>query len=214
MVNQNVYVAYPEKFEFILVDRESTDGTVAIAEKYVDYVVSSEKGKLNARDAGIKAASGEIIVSLDADTEVPSNWLNLILKDFKDETIVAVATPRLPKDNPLLNLPYLLAIILDSAQHRMPGGNSAFLRSTYFATGGFSLDINQLNRRELQKEEEYDFPKRLMQTGKYVYEFKAPAYTSTRHLAYSPRFIRRTLQKTNLSPEEKYIVERCLGERF
>lgn len=213
LINQNVYVAYPEKFEFILVDRQSTDKTLAIAEKYVNRVVSSEKGKLNARDAGIKVASGEIIIAFDGDSVAPPNWLNLVVKKFNDDEVVAVATPRLPK-NPMFTLFYLLNIVLDSAQKRMPGGNSAFLRSAYFASGGFGLDVNQLNRRELQKEEEYNFPKRLMQFGQYVYEFKAPVYTSTRHLLYSPRIIRRVLRKTNMSPEEKYIVERYVGERF
>jgi len=60
----------PEVAEVILVDGDSTDGTVAVAQQLwpsVVVITHGRKGKGNALAAGFRAARGEIIVMLDAD---------------------------------------------------------------------------------------------------------------------------------------------------
>lgn len=66
ILTQNILYKYKDYFECIVVDNESTDRTADIARQYCQ-VISAPRGKLNARDAGIKHASGDIIVSCDAD---------------------------------------------------------------------------------------------------------------------------------------------------
>jgi glycosyltransferase involved in cell wall biosynthesis len=60
----------PEVAEVILVDGNSTDATVAVAKQLWPSVVvvnQSRKGKGNALATGFRAATGEVIVMLDAD---------------------------------------------------------------------------------------------------------------------------------------------------
>ena len=54
--------------EIIVVDNGSTDNTVDIVKKYpVKLVVETKKGPAAARNAGIKTATGEILIFLDHD---------------------------------------------------------------------------------------------------------------------------------------------------
>lgn len=60
----------PDVYEVILVDADSTDGTVEVARRHLpDVRVMSQTrtGKGNALVCGINAASGDIVVTLDAD---------------------------------------------------------------------------------------------------------------------------------------------------
>lgn len=57
-----------------------------LAQDYPNFevILVSEFGRGNARNAGIKAASGEIIAMIDADCIAPKNWLTNLTKNLKD----------------------------------------------------------------------------------------------------------------------------------
>ncbi|VVC04096.1 Dolichyl N-acetyl-alpha-D-glucosaminyl phosphate 3-beta-D-2,3-diacetamido-2,3-dideoxy-beta-D-glucuronosyltransferase [Candidatus Bilamarchaeum dharawalense] len=75
LVNQNT----SKKFEIIIGDGESSDKTVDIAKEYGCRVVTVEPGIIAlGRQAAAKYAKGKIIVSCDADTIYPPNWLDEI----------------------------------------------------------------------------------------------------------------------------------------
>jgi uncharacterized membrane protein/glycosyltransferase involved in cell wall biosynthesis len=84
---------YPRKrYEIILVDDGSTDDTAKIAESYktkIKYVrLPKNRGISAARNAGLKAATGEIHVNCDADCVVNKKWLLQIAKGYElDEPI-------------------------------------------------------------------------------------------------------------------------------
>ena len=63
-------------YEIIVCDGNSTDGTVAIAQKYADKIVIQDKERPRTigtgRNQGAEAASGEYIVFLDADCTIPN----------------------------------------------------------------------------------------------------------------------------------------------
>ena len=81
---------YPN-FEVIVVDNASSDDTAAIAEHAGAHVIKeSNKGILFAKEAGRRAATGEIIAGLDADCIPPPNWLKKGVSYFTVPNIVAV----------------------------------------------------------------------------------------------------------------------------
>jgi glycosyltransferase involved in cell wall biosynthesis len=86
---------YKGRYEVIVVDNNSTDGTAAIAAQYgVPVVKEPQQGVCAARQRGVDCTSGEIIISTDADTTQPPDWLRAIDARFaQSERVVAVAGP-------------------------------------------------------------------------------------------------------------------------
>lgn len=83
------------RYEVIVADNDSTDGTADIARSRGATVVHEPRaGVCSARQRGTEAASGEIVVSTDADTIFRPDWLSRIDQAFKaDAELVAVAGP-------------------------------------------------------------------------------------------------------------------------
>ena len=100
--NQN----YKKKYELLVVDGMSTDGTVQILEemqKKYEFKLFKNK-KVNAaagRNIGIKNAKGKYIAFIDGDAAADKNWLIEIEKCFeKNKDIAGAGGPDLiPKDS-------------------------------------------------------------------------------------------------------------------
>ena len=86
---------FAEPYEIIVVDNDSMDRTGEIAASYgVTVVTETARGVCQARQRGTIAARGEIVVSTDADTVPPRDWLARIDRQFRcSDSIVAVAGP-------------------------------------------------------------------------------------------------------------------------
>ncbi|MDQ6825623.1 MAG: glycosyltransferase, partial [Candidatus Eremiobacteraeota bacterium] len=79
-------------FETIVVDNGSSDDTAAIAQRFGALVLNEEKrGPAAARNCGLRAARGDIILHCDADTVPSRRWVSEMLKAFVDPTTVLVA---------------------------------------------------------------------------------------------------------------------------
>lgn len=91
---------YPaDQYEVLCVDNGSTDGSVRIIQKFKTVHLIFERTRQSsyaARNAGIRAAKGEIIAFTDADCIVPSNWLSQVETAFSDPSVGAVAGQVLP----------------------------------------------------------------------------------------------------------------------
>ena len=81
--------------EIIVVDNASSDATADVATSYGVRVVGEPAlGVCNARQTGVLAASGEVVVSTDADTVHPVDWLRRIDAALRARPdAVAVAGP-------------------------------------------------------------------------------------------------------------------------
>jgi len=83
-------------YEIILIDNNSTDNTKQIIKEFqeknkkIKYVFEHHRTRGAARNAGVRAAKGEIIVMTDADCIVPKNWIKEISKPiiYKNEIVV------------------------------------------------------------------------------------------------------------------------------
>ncbi|GAC67734.1 glycosyltransferase [Gordonia soli] len=80
--------------EIIVVDNNSTDGTAEIVDRFalahpsVVRIVEREPGVIAARRRGYDAADGDLIARTDADSLVPSDWVERIV-DFFDGAVGA-----------------------------------------------------------------------------------------------------------------------------
>jgi hypothetical protein len=75
---------YP-RFEVILVDNGSTDGTARIAARFPDvrYVYFNRaKSSYAARNEGVRHANGEVLAFFDADQTARPNFLRLLLEEY------------------------------------------------------------------------------------------------------------------------------------
>ncbi|VVB67918.1 Glycosyltransferase AglE [Candidatus Norongarragalina meridionalis] len=77
-------------YEIIVADDESPDKTAAIAKKLGARVIKVSKRRIAAgRQAGAKAARGEIIACTDGDAVLDKNWLRKLCAPFSDSRVVS-----------------------------------------------------------------------------------------------------------------------------
>lgn len=79
-------------FEIIGVNNASTDRTRKVFEVFgIRSFDANKKGLSQARAAGIRAARGEIIIQLDADTVIPETFIDAHHMHYSDEYVVGVS---------------------------------------------------------------------------------------------------------------------------
>jgi glycosyltransferase involved in cell wall biosynthesis len=82
---------FRERVEIIFVDDGSKDNTIGVVKKFgVRVIKQKHAGPAVARNKGIRAANGRIVIFLDADCKVSKNWLKEITKPFEDERVAGV----------------------------------------------------------------------------------------------------------------------------
>lgn len=90
--------------EVIVVDNNSSDGSAAVARRYpfVQVTRESQQGAVFAQNSGFRAARGDILARIDADTRLPADWVERLLRAFSDDpTAAAVTGPPRFYDTPL-----------------------------------------------------------------------------------------------------------------
>ncbi len=136
---------YPD-LEVILCDDGSSDRTLQISQRFPFRIIELPHGGLSrARNAGIEAASGEIVAFLDADAVCHPQWPWFLVMSFDDERVAATGGPNLPFPAAGLveravalspGAPTEVLLTDDRAEH-VAGCNMAFRREDILAIGGF-----------------------------------------------------------------------------
>lgn len=92
-----------KKYELILMDNGSNDGSIEMLEKMkkkklIDTVIlnSENKGFSGANNQGIKLAKGKYIFLLNNDTLLEKNWLEKIIKVAESSPEIGIVGPDLP----------------------------------------------------------------------------------------------------------------------
>jgi len=79
------------RYEVIVVDDGSTDGTAAHAEKRgVRVLRQTNQGAAAARNHGAREARGELLLFTDADCVPAANWIEEMVKPFEDPKVAGV----------------------------------------------------------------------------------------------------------------------------
>lgn len=153
-------INYPEELiEIILVNDNSTDKTYQLmldaANQHNSFKIINSgtnlaqnlKGKANAIDKAIELCTGEIILSTDADCEVPSEWVSETIKYYEPDTGMICGFTIMNKDKSLFSVMqsidwlYLLSLASASAGLKMilscVGNNLSFRKSAYHQVGGY-----------------------------------------------------------------------------
>jgi rSAM/selenodomain-associated transferase 2 len=168
--------------EVIVVDGGSTDGTRAEAAAAGATVIASERGRGAQLGAGARAAGGEWLVFLHADTRLEAGWA----RELRSLSPAMVGGAfRFALDSPRRRYRWLeRGVALRCRLFRLPYGDQALFarRQTYSAVGGF---------RPLPLMEDVDFVRRLRRAGPLAFP-AARAFTSAR------RFERRGMLATSL----------------
>lgn len=107
---------YPEdKFEIILIDDDSFDGTHNIMQQYADgkpnwkvlrhdKTTATLKGKKGALTLGVQASRGEIIMVTDADCVVPPDWITSTVSFFRKDVGMVLGNSPVEKKAGFMNI--------------------------------------------------------------------------------------------------------------
>ncbi len=149
--------SYPkEKFEVIVVNDNSTDGTETICLEFAEahdnlvYVLAHEDktllGKTNALDQGIEKARGDVILVTDADCTVPPTWIEWTAKRYGNKVGIVGGITIQKASNGFegmqsLDWVYLLGLAASAVAFRNPlsliGNNLSFRKAAYQDVGGY-----------------------------------------------------------------------------
>lgn len=174
-------------FEILVVDDGSTDDTYEFIrntfgdEPRIKLFQQTNQGKIAALNYALEKASGEIVITVDADTLVTKDSMKYLVRHFQDSKVAAVAgNIKVTNRNRIValfqHIEFVYSFNLErraySAIHAnivVPGCNGAWRKSYLMEAGKFSTDTIA---------EDTDVPIAFLENGyKVIYEEKALAFT-------------------------------------
>jgi glycosyltransferase involved in cell wall biosynthesis len=199
------------EYEIVVVDNNSTDATAEVARGLgVRVVIEPEPGVCNARQAGTEASSGEIVVSVDADTTYAPDWLAKIDRNFRaSEDVVAVVGPCRYKDGPRWGRLFARALFGTVGLVYRATGRTYYVSATNIA---FRRDRwTGYDTRLTQGGDELDLLRRMRRMGTVVYDKTNPTFTSGRRFARG--FAYNLFVSLFVFYLSAYFVNRMFGRR-
>ena len=168
-------------FEVLVVDNASTDATAAIAVTAgARLVYAAVKGVCAARQAGLSAAYGQVIVSADADTFYPPGWLAAIERQFTEHPDMSglIGTYRFPEA-------YVMNSLLAAWEHMSLRLHYAYGWQPYVAAANLAFRKESLasyDPRLGSGGDELFVVRKLRQHGHVIFDVSNPVLTSARRV--------------------------------
>ena len=149
---------YPDgKLQILIVDDQSTDNTGKIIDQYISGKIRFKKittaehhtkliGKMRALAYAIKEATGEIILTTDADCEVKPGWAKTICSHYFDDVALVTGITTQTAANwfhgmQAIDFVYLLTAGAGTTNLKIPisciGNNMSYRKSAYDEVGGY-----------------------------------------------------------------------------
>jgi glycosyltransferase involved in cell wall biosynthesis len=175
------------RIESIVVDSHSPDDTQLVAKRSADKVLDlNARGVGRARNAGAKVAEGQILLFLDADTYLETNFVSEMYRAFADRRVVCVSgiLKNLERLEPLDRLfavshygftNKLATISAHLGFPLFPSVCCGARKTVFMKVGGF--------REDIACAEDITFSREMGRVGKCVVNTKATAYTSVRRIS-------------------------------
>lgn len=170
------------EYEVIVVDNNCTDKTAEIVKKHnIEVITEKNSGVCFARQSGMIHAKGEIVVSTDADTVHPKDWLSSIDKSFRENPdAVAVCGPCKYYDGPwwgkvypyFLFYPDFIYSKLINRPFYITATNTAYKKSKF---DGYDTTMTQGG-------DEMYVLHSIKNKGRIVFNYFNPVHTSARRL--------------------------------
>jgi len=153
----------------IVLDNGSTDKTVEIAKEYADEVLILPGLSLrDMKQLGVEKAKTPIVVTTDADTVAPPEWLEKLLRHFSDPEVVAVGGPVRPLEPNTVSSLYTNSLSNIAQAGLLYDANMAFRRDAVLGSGGYA---------HLKRGWDWELSSRLNNYGRVVYDPEAYVVT-------------------------------------
>lgn len=179
---QSAHSAQP--VEVIVVDDGSQDGTADLARRLgAQVIVQANQGPAAARNRGVAAARGDIVLFTDSDCEPAPGWLAAMVAPFSDPDVMGAKGAYLTRQTGLA--PRFVQIEYEDRYDRMAGQSSidfvdtysaAYRRAVFLENGGFDTIFATASV------EDQEFSFRLAQKGyRLVFAPQAQVYHAHDH---------------------------------
>jgi len=164
--------------EIVVVDSTSQDKTVEIAKRFTKKVYQiRERGIAKAKNYGANHATGNLLVFLDADVKLPTNFADKLTETFKNARVVGATCHIMPEYGTFVERVFFkfYNILIQTTAMLKPHARGEFFavrKEKFMQVGGFDERLPCL--------EDHDLAHRLSKLGKFVFINDLTVYESMR----------------------------------